>query len=67
VSTIIRVDPDMSADRMVRMFNQQVSEDGTLTEAMKRAYHIKDSQKRHQKKREIEFRKRKGVTESATS
>lgn len=66
MSTVVKVDPEMSAERMVRTFNQQVSEDGTLTEAMKHAFHVKDSQKRHQKKREIAFRKRKGITESAT-
>lgn len=58
--TIVHVDPDMPAERMVRIFNQQVSQDGTLTEALKSKVHVTNSQKRHSKDREIEYRKKRG-------
>lgn len=60
VGTVVRVDPDMPANRMVRIFNQQVTDDGTLNDALEAAVYVKDSQKRNQKKREIRYRQRRG-------
>lgn len=60
MATIVHVDPDMPANRMVRIFNQQVSDEGTLTDALAKSVHVTDSQKRNQRRREIEYKKRRG-------
>ncbi len=61
MSTVVHVDPDMSDEQMVRVFNRQVSEDGTLAEAMKSVRHISKSQERHQANREFEYKKSRGL------
>jgi ribosomal protein S21 len=61
VPTVVKIDPDTPAERMIRVFNQRVNEEGTLNDALKSARYIKESQKRNLKRRDLDYKKRKGI------
>ncbi len=59
MATIIRSKKDESNDSVIRRFKKQVLVDQVLTMVNKKKYHIKPSQIRKEKKKEIEKNRRR--------